>query len=1278
MPSAGKNTRLPVFITTNPGNTRFDTISTGQRTRNWYKDWLQKTLPLSKVDADCYSNSIYDILIDELVKKEILFRKTTDRGIVFGINSSIISIGKKVLQFRCDFCENNVSVFEEDRTIWKDMICLHFGCRGIYKETGLENNFYNKLYRHGDIKRIFSCEHTGLIERDRREEIEKEFQEQNHPASPNLLSCTPTLEMGIDIGDLSNVVLCSAPPGQANYLQRIGRAGRKTGNSFVITMANARAHDLYFYNEPLEMISGTITPPGCFLDAPAVLKRQFLAFVFDKWIKNGIADQEFPYKLKMVLNKKRDSNAFPYNLIDFLNSHRDTFLNDFIRIFKGKLKNTSIKRLEDTVGSDEIEYNIINALDGLGKELAGYKKKISKINNKIKELKGSIAREKDSDTKIEELSREKSALNSIVREINEKDTLNFFTDEGLLPNYAFPESGVCLKSVIWWKKAGTGSYETKTCSYERPASSAISELAPNNKFYAEGRSVEIDQIDLNVSEPEEWQFCNNCSYMEQIAKHSYKSSCPRCGSSLWADQDQRRKLIRLKQVFSTTSDRDSRSYDETEEREPLLYSKNLFVQINKKNITKAYKLDNKVIPFGFEFINKVTFREVNFGKETPVGGTFKAGGKTFVQSGFNVCESCGRVQDTGKNFDHAFTCKYRKKNSHEALFNTLFLYRDFTSEAIRILLPVAVFEKEKMLHSFSAALSLGLRKKFKGNPDHLNLSVYDEPEKNSDLRKNYLVLYDTVPGGTGYLKELMEARQFIEVMEMALDTLKSCRCNEDTEKDGCYSCIYAYRGRYDFTNTSRDEAVKIISSILNRRDKIIEIESVSEIELNSLLESELELRFIQKLGTVPGFNLTTAVINGKCGWLLKIEGKPLYNIEPQVLLDKNRGVSIQSRADFVFWPIRSETKPVALFTDGYEFHVGTMEDTSRLGKDTAQRMALVKSGNFFIWSLTWNDVEKGINDSNDYFKDFKDLKLTGLLKKFKIQTELDQAMDKLNIKKQKNLSCQNSFELLLIYLSVPQRELGEKIAFCYAMLMLDIKRNKLSIELNDNISNDFIAGKDFEKWQFPVTDSGSVKEYMYGIYEEFEDKNRLPLTRYYISISEKSLKEQRISAMRFLGRITDENPLVDKNSFRYHWNSFLRLYNIFQFLPEALFLSDTGISKDEYKILNIKDILKTSEVETSKDIEKLKILVLPEYCSLIDFLAGNSFPLPIPGYELTDEKGKVIASAELGWPELKIAYLRNDEVEYKNIFEENKWKVFEIDKMKGSPELNSDVFSNVE
>ncbi len=88
------------------------------------------------------------------------------------------------------------------------------------------DDYYRRLYLDGGVFRVVTGEHTGMLTRAQRETVEQAFRDGTRYTDPNVLSCTPTLEMGIDIGALSAVVLASLPRGPANYVQRAGRAGR--------------------------------------------------------------------------------------------------------------------------------------------------------------------------------------------------------------------------------------------------------------------------------------------------------------------------------------------------------------------------------------------------------------------------------------------------------------------------------------------------------------------------------------------------------------------------------------------------------------------------------------------------------------------------------------------------------------------------------------------------------------------------------------------------------------------------------------------------------------------------------------------------------------------------------------------------------------------------------------------------------------------------------------------------------------------------------------------
>ena len=78
--------------------------------------------------------------------------------------------------------------------------------------------------------------------------------------------------MGIDIGSLNNVINTDCPPLVSNFLQRVGRAGRDSGTALVIDFARNKPHDLFYYEEPMEMMKGRVLTP-----AASFLRRTFCA-----------------------------------------------------------------------------------------------------------------------------------------------------------------------------------------------------------------------------------------------------------------------------------------------------------------------------------------------------------------------------------------------------------------------------------------------------------------------------------------------------------------------------------------------------------------------------------------------------------------------------------------------------------------------------------------------------------------------------------------------------------------------------------------------------------------------------------------------------------------------------------------------------------------------------------------------------------------------------------------------------------------------------------------
>lgn len=1269
MPNFGPNTRAPAFLTTRR-ETRFDQLYSASPThRTWFLSWAEKCfLDLTPMVAAA-SRPLYDLVLKMLVEEKVLEEIQAKGEGIWGIRPESLRVSARVKQFRCERCGHNISVAEEESSFFNDAPCQRFHCYGKYvpQETGVD--YYGKLYATGDVERIFAQEHTGLLDRDERQELEEQFKAEpweKEPWFPNLLSCTPTLEMGIDIGDLSSLVLCSVPPAQANYLQRIGRAGRRDGNALNLTVANARPHDLYFFAEPEEMLAGFVDSPGIFLDASAVLERQFTAFCFDRWVAaDNIA--VIPKKLGQVLNNLEpvDQKKFPHNFIHYIETNQADLFDLFVGLFSGNvgISPESVKNLKVFVEGDRdwqgsLRYRIMNGLHSRKKERDSLRKKVQIMNGKInKKKKGP--KDKNFEKDLRELGIEKSALQALVKNISDRNTYNFFTDEGLLPNYAFPEVGVMLKSLIYRKKLqvqeGESSYDTWSYEYERPARSAIEELAPANTFYASGRRVKVDQVDMTVSDVETWRFCNNCSHKELIGKEEDKEICPVCGSTMWADEGQKRLMLKMRQVFASTPDRKSRISDDSDDRDPTFYNKQMLVEFDDTQVVEAFKVDAD-FPFGFDFLSKVDFCEINFGEKTEIGKKFSIAGVETPRKGFSLCRVCGKIQEDHKGPAHAFTCTARDQESDKNLIDCIYLYRQFTSEAIRILLPVSIIEEsDKKLQSFIAAMQLGLKKKFKGKIDHLQTTVHEEPLADSSFKRKYLVLYDMVPGGTGYLKQLMRSKdQLMEVLELSLEALRSCQCNQEEDKDGCYRCLFAYRNSYNMPKTSRNTAIELFAEILSYRDKLVKTDSIRNIPLNTLIESELEARFIGALKLCRSENLSillkSDLVNGKPGYFLKI-GERAYYIEPQVEIGKPDGVSVPSRADFVIRAARvnDAMKPVAVFLDGYAYH------RDRVGEDMAQRMAIVQSGKFHVWSMSWHDVENVFKTQKDFYVDY--LEPSGL----PAGNNFDTLLTGYGLSDLMGLNKLNSFDLLVRFLQNPKEDKWRLFSFVFSLIHIDAVK--------------FAKQEAVENWtseleiNMPEEIAEKIKETdcpcLYGLLTAKGHEDNVQLQQFVVTEQEAVTPPGNAAGVRVGCCLDDEEAHRQKKGFQVVWNGFLRLYNLFQFLPLAFFVTKEGLKKKAYDGIKLFDETIPSgggpsvepERESWHEIREITDKTL--HC-LLDTLRNNDWPVPEAGYELQNSEGEIIASAELAWEKLKIAFLLDEELEFESRFVNAQWKVYSL------------------
>jgi len=1173
------------------------------------------------------------------------------------------------------FEESDPSAAKEPTEVW-GLIPDAFGVQ--LKADNPENpyHFFRHLYLTAEIQRVVAHEHTGLLPRETRERVEQSFKSNGNQAGKiNLLSATPTLEMGIDIGDLSATLMCSVPPKQANYLQRAGRAGRSTGNALLATVALSRPHDMYFWEEPREMLAGSVRAPGVYLNASAVLERQLTAFTLDCWVREyGKAGSQIPKDIRNVLSAVRTSSQlkFPFPWLQYVEQNRGTLLDRFIALFLQSGETTLFATTEAWLqkfidgSSNEagsLAWKIIDHFNGMVKDIDEFKRQREKIDRQSKKIEANAVLGETDQLDLSNLQQEKSALSRLIASIEGKPTLQVLTDEGLLPNYAFPEQGVLLRSIILREQNTSGpqkNLEPLTFEYERPSSTAITELAPNNTFYAEGRRVEINQVDVSKVKPEPWRFCRQCSYTLPMILGDYDESCPRCGDTFWRDNGRVRDMLKLTTVFARTIDRESRISDDSDERKRGFYLREALVDSSPDDITEGYVVDRPEFPFGFEFLSRVSFREINFG-ERALGSPMVIAGKEQPRAGFEICPECGTLQRKRKQEDqyrnHAPYCSMRKADS-APVQQCVFLYREFESEGLRIYLADA--NDQASVLSFVAALQLGLNRHFKGAVDHLRIALDMRMSVGQEDPQCYLVIYDSVPGGTGYLKGLMrDEKPLFEVFEAGLSALNACACNQDENKDGCYHCVFVYQNSFDRKHVSRRLAQRILTNIVAEKANLKGVAGLSAIQpTNKLFDSELEKRFVEVLRREHNgvkFDVTEVLIKGKPCYMVQQAGQRRWRLEPQAYLSDSHGVSIASKPDFVFWPDdKADDLPIALFLDGWKYHQHSIAD------DLAKRMAIAKSGRFSVWTLTWHDLEQLNNPTKDIEPSiWSSLILSDAVQR-KVVTEMT---SKLNVSELESWYELPSFLQLHKRLAQSNHKQLQRLASAIAIGLSRPKTPSHTVTLSHDI-NQHLFWQQLQHCDLLPT----------GITQIQSDRISSPLLWWRMQTNSDHVRELMKGAWtssiapQMIGFWNDLENIPEQER-QASWQQLWQIINVMLPLPNCWIGTSEMPALDSMKNAGVFHVASGMHPEWLGVFE----VAASEVQDMLMDLAKEGAPVPIVGFELLDSNQLVVAEAELAWPKQSVALLLESVPELETLWIKNGWSCLVVTPMLSVEQIISTI-----
>ncbi|HEX3965986.1 MAG TPA: Zn-binding domain-containing protein, partial [Trebonia sp.] len=865
---------------------------------------------------------------------------------------------------------------------WAGHTCPRYGCAGrLVTLEGdirdLADDYYRDLYIRAMPYKVVTAEHVGAMSRAQREQVERAFRDGTRYNDPNVLSCTPTLELGIDIGDLSAVLLASVPRRPANYVQRAGRAGRRTGNAFLVTFADPRRpREQYYFTEPRQMIAGEIIPPGCYLSAIEILRRQYLAHLADLAARGQLPGVlPMPRRASVlfgesgwlrrlvaaVTSDSDDTDRIVGAFLGLFGSHVAPAARDELREFA---------RTEIKAKADEAEDNWSSRLDDL--------------RDRLKSVDDAAAQLIESDplqlAQKRELAGERRGIIRRIGEIGRTDAHGALVDLGLLPNYSLIDVSTTLEATLTWEEEdadGTRRYTSELREYARPASQALTELAPGNHYYIHGYRHHVTGLDLGSAQHpawEHWRVCQDCGFVREGHDALDVTPCPRCGNARIGDASALHKVLRPARVTSRDRRDDARIADDDDDRQRAYYDTAIAVDVRPGDIEPG-SWRHAHATFGVDYTRHAVVRHFNLGlarADRPATDSF-AGQETRI-SPFWACVTCGgttfeRPQpDDGADrlvrsgFDasrshHRPWCPERHRVGEHV---DLLLAHVLDTEALRILLPVATSMVEERMASFAAALMAGVAAKYGGDPDHLDVVAARMPDQETGRNRRFLVLHDTLPRGTGYLQRLADAAEFRTVLEAARRIVRDCPCQHEAKK-ACHRCLLGHISDAKFELVSRAEALEMLDDLLDSWDTA-SVPATDHISLWDQVESELEARFGQALKDWATRSAPSVLYRPGP----KQDGFPtadLYITHPdeQVV---HWQVTLQNtiegtRPDVVFKRLDGAPLTVAVYLDGYRYHAAP--EINRLADD-ADKRARLRANGIVVFQLNWDDVDAAAGD----------------------------------------------------------------------------------------------------------------------------------------------------------------------------------------------------------------------------------------------------------------------------------------------------------------------------
>ena len=658
--------------------------------------------------------------------------------------------------------------------------CVTKGCKdGTPKVITVSNdNHYRHIFSNLEIAPLASKEHTAQWTSDEAQKVQEEFIE----GKVNVLSCSTTFEMGVDIGSIVAVLCRNVPPTPANYVQRAGRAGRRRGDkALVVTFARRRSHDSQYVANPLLLIKGQIPVPSLSLENHDLIRRHLYTVALSQFLRvinftSTRSDDFF---------ESSDGNpSVAEQFRTWLAAKPETLIEEIeaLGLSNSVLTRLGVETWEWVRLLDEVDSNERGAWLKMIEDL--YLEETHFIEALAKEL-----RAEDASGNAPSISNQKRslALTRVLGDLQKKQMIELLANGGVLPKYGFPVDVASLTP------SAASPEQANKVELQRDLSLAISEYAPGSQVVAGGHIL----TSRGVRKPSNHTFgsmqyvsytCDGCGWFShQLAPEgpqsaANKTQCEVCGKGFTPQN--KKFFIQPRFGFIAYADHRSAGVNSRPRRASGSTS---YVSSGSDSDTNWVTAANYSHSVAHDSqLLTITTKESIF------------------------CKTCGYAQPIEQGRPRSHKDPRSGRDCANTATSPIYFGHEFKTDVFRLkfnknVAPCICGESDCLgsLESAAAALVTGAARVLGVANNDLNSSAQRYATGESRIN-----IFDTTPGGIGLAVAISE--RLDEIFAQAIKVVKDCpNCDENSS---CYTCLRSYSNQRKHDHLTRVSAMGLIQS----------------------------------------------------------------------------------------------------------------------------------------------------------------------------------------------------------------------------------------------------------------------------------------------------------------------------------------------------------------------------------------------------------------------------------------------------------------------------------